>query len=209
MNFIIENGVVAANSKLPKFKDLFAGFINPLNVKISDTFSKNFGNLSGRLPDVTLNNLRWILNAGDWTVKNQGYVSIDSGGTSSAQISHLTTGKIAACVELGENLSWVGVVFRSASNTNQLRVVLNPANGGILIQKVINGSASSISSAIPVSFVIGKKYILQVDYDESGFDIYLDGVHKGRILTSDLSENTGVGIGMGSINHKIWEFIAE
>lgn len=211
MKIITQSGTVSTTSKLPTFNNVFPALIEPSKVVLHDLFETGVGSV--------LNN-RSLDKGGVWTVlgggnipltvKESGYISMNSTGIARAYTEHKTSGRVYAAIEFGSGMSTVGLFFRWAGQSDTFELTLSYTQKNVVLKKMVSGVTTALTGQAvnQVDLESGTTYHVGVEYTETGFKVYIDDTLIYDIEDSSLSNNTGVGLYIAGESNKVWEFAA-
>lgn len=201
MKQILRDGIVPANSNLPKWEEVFPNLIRPDKVKISDSFTAHPGALLNRPVenDVVVVGGLWSAGASlQVSAADGGYVwgtalTTTLGNPAAVVIGTGVAGQVMCRIKWGEIGGFAGLVFRFSSASNpHWRALLG--NGLLQLQERGTGAAGVRAVTTPIDLVVGEYYDLIVKFDGDSI-IATCGEHSVAYANGTSNQgNTSAGI---------------
>ena len=206
MKIQINEGVVAADSILPKFTDLSPERVEPQKILIADSFTQVRTALTGTRPD--------IINAGQtWLGSSFVGVQDAEGGyahRASAPFEHInlgqSDGKVFTAIKWGAAASYAGILFRYENANNYWRLSLSHSAGVLLERRVGAVTTPMVSTAFAKT--VGQTYLLGVSFVGNQIAAIVEGSPLTVITDSALADRSGVGLSSGDAAHHFYQFVA-
>lgn len=211
----IMEGSVPADSRLPLFSAKFPSLVDPLKLKVHDSFTQTRAALSTTSPDYASAGQTWAV-AGGFTCttgSDGGYVTGNSSANCIGKLD--ATGvdqKVFAAIEWGSgDAGFAGLVARHVSSSNTYRLVMSKTVGLQLVSIISN--VQTVLYVADHPFVVGQTYLLGLTVDGDDWTIALDNevIATGTYATpAALAAETHAGIWSNSsgVTHRFKEFMA-
>ncbi|TYB83932.1 hypothetical protein [Oceaniovalibus sp. ACAM 378] len=211
MRIITQEGTVPADSVLPTFIGLFPGLIDPLDIKVRDSFfTPSQASVIGRVPEVV------VAGVGAWAATSVTLVQPGDGGF----LEGRSTGRSHAYLDLGQTTYDVLGVFRTEAGFNSTRAIvsryqdennnyeirLSDTTGGAVFNRVVGNVRTVIGAGSigPAGEIVRAK----LEVTPTSVRAYVDDVLIGEDVSTTFADATSAAIFIEGIRGRCLDFIA-